>query len=43
MKYVIANWKGRMPDYKPKDIKIPVGVRVVLCPGHSGELGYEIK
>jgi hypothetical protein len=42
MKIVVANWKGKAPDYKPEDIKVPPFVRVILCPGHDGETGREI-
>ena len=43
MKYIVANWKGKIPDYKPSDIKVPDSVKVILCRGHNGEIGVELK
>lgn len=42
MKYIIANWKGKQPDYKLKDIKISINAIVILCSGHNGEIGFEV-
>lgn len=42
MKIVVGNWKRLEPDYSPTDLVIPAGVKVIICPGHNGEIGGEI-
>lgn len=45
MKYIIANWKGKQPDGLEqflRTFKAHPDVKVILCPGHNGELGFEV-
>lgn len=39
---IVANWKGKKPDYRPEEVIAPPNVRIILCPGHNGEIGCEL-
>ena len=46
MKYVVANWKGHKPDNFEEWLKtliIPDNVKVIICRGHNGEVGVELR